>query len=139
MKNVEKFLNSTQLAHLRDPSKCGGKKCELPNCVNCRCDMRSDSKFCCGPHRSAAGNIKFNINNYQLNIYMKTQRKNTAVIKNLYSRDIIRFDDQTLKIAGYIFDYEPQKIMINEKLSPLFDNIVMWRDHEGFYNLQIIK
>lgn len=139
MKNVEKYLNNIQLAHLRDPSKCNGKKCKLPNCVHCLCDMREDSKFCCAPHRSAAGNLVFKARHSHINEYASSHRSNTLIIEDFYSRNIIRFEQGYLTAATFDFTYTAPKVMVDGREASLFGDIAMWLDSQGFFNLQKIK
>ena len=139
MKNVEKYLNNLQLAHLRDPTKCGGKKCQFKDCVHCLCDMRADSKYCCPQHRSAAGNILFKVRHSHINEYASSHRSNTLIVEDFLSRNIIRFDQGYLKAANYDFTYTTPKIMVDGNEASLFGDIAMWLDSQGFFNLQKIK
>lgn len=137
MKNLELKLNSLQLAHKQSGAKCASY-CACPGCNYCLCGKRKDAIYCCDLHRSEENNSKNNVIYSQQKENNRIYRANTREIKWLYDRGSRKFNANFLKNTRYDDRVEPVGTIVQGKKTATFDNIIMWVDKEGMFNLEKI-
>jgi hypothetical protein len=129
-------LNPTQILHQTNP--CAGDKCTLPNCVNCLCDKRGKSKFCCDEHKAKKHNDEMVLKESQNKLRHDVNKKNSIIIEDLYNRNYRIIDFDAMKLRGFDFSAAPFPGIVNGRRVALYGTIALWVDEKLMINLEKI-